>query len=135
MLVRVLAVAQVLGQGAGEGELGREALQRRAAPEPGRDLRVVRRAVRKGLGGQAPPQVDRDRVGAERGEDLAVSLRPDHHYHVRVVLCRCPQHGRTADVDLLHNLLEPGVGPCGGLREGVEVDTEQVDGAEAVFAQ
>ena len=49
-----------------------------------------------------------------------------------VLGCRT-QHGRTANVDVLDALDQAAIGLCGDRLEGVQVDHQQVDGADAVF--
>jgi len=46
-----------------------------------------------------------------------------------------PQHRRPADVDLLDCLVEGRAGSGNGLTEGIEVDDDQVDRADAVLGE
>jgi hypothetical protein len=72
-------------------------------------------------------------LGLQFGQHLRVVHGVDHHRHVLPVLGRGAQHGRAADVDVLDGVFQRAVGLGGGLREGVQVDHQQVDGADAVF--
>ena len=101
--MRVLAVAQALGESPAERPEGRRRLAD-GVGEPVGDRRVVGRRAGEGLLGQAPAQGRGHRapVGVEVGEHRPVIARIDHDRHVGVVLRGRPDHGRAADVDLLH---------------------------------
>ena len=131
-LVGVLAVAERLGEGAGEGAAAGRRLAE-GAGEPGRDRRVVGGGA--AVGRQRPSLAEGEAggavVGVELGEEGGVVLDVGDGGHPGVVLGRGAQHRRAADVDVL----DAGgvVGPGGDRRlEGVEVDDEKVERLDAV---
>ena len=67
-------------------------------------------------------------------EDAAVILRVHDHRDRRMILRGGAHHGRAADVDVVHGLVVGAVGARHGFGKGVEIDREQVDGLDAVFA-
>ena len=126
-LVRVLAVPEVMDpvQGQMQGRLEQVVgmIRRWVLIEPGHDGRVVGRCVGEGRSGQPPSGgVGQGADGPDLVENRPVVGRIDDHAHVSVVLGRCPDHGRTADV----NQLDPGV-----RRERVEIPNHQIDGHDA----
>ena len=64
--------------------------------------------------------------------ERAVVSRIDDHRDAGVVLGRTPDHGRPADVDVLHALRETRT-PIEGRLERVEVDHQEVDGRDPVL--
>ena len=90
----------------------------------------------EGLAGQATPQ--RLRHAPVRREGLAeglVVLGVDHHREPLPVLGRRPDHGRAADVDVLHRVLVGAVGLLDHPAEGIEVHDHEVDGRDVVLPQ
>jgi hypothetical protein len=69
------------------------------------------------------------------GQHLLVVDGVDDHGHVLPVLGSGAQHGGAADVDVLDGVFQRAVGLGGGLGEGVQVDDQQVDGADAVLLE
>ena len=130
-LVRVLAVAQGLAQGAGQaGAAGRLVRPpwRTTSRWPGRTAPCGRRRCPPGRRRNAsvvPPC--RDGVQHAR-----VVLRVRHDRDVGVVLRRRPDHGGAADVDVLDDGRVVRAGRQRRL-EGVEVDHQQVDRRDAVL--
>ena len=146
-LVRVLAVAQVLGLLELEGErrrrlelLGSGRSGNRAALElrhhPVGDRRVICRGGGVDLRLQGAAQTERGGavVGAHLGEDGLVVGGVTHHGHRIGVLGGGAQHGGAADVDVLDGVDEGDVGLGHGLLELVEVHHDHVDHADAVLS-
>ena len=134
-LVRVLAVAQVGLLLDHHRQAGRED-GARGGVQVARDLRVVGRRQREGLGRQL---LARLRAHAAQRLDVAqdrcVLGRAGDRRHAGEVLRRRPQQRHAADVDLLQRLVEAGVRLAHRLREGVEVDDHEVDLLDAVLGQ
>ena len=135
LLVRVLAVAQGLGEGSHHGEHGCGMVRgRELAGQVGGDGGVVGGRAREDLGGEATAQPEgRAAVPSHLGGHLRVVRGIHHHRHGFVVLGGRPQHGGAANVDVLDGVVErdPGAGDRG--LEGVEVDDDEVDGSDAVL--
>ena len=131
-LVRVLAIAQLLGEPAGDRTPARCALAQ-GLGEPVADRRIVGGRARVGLGRQrlAQRQTRGAAVLGHLGQDRRIVLRIDHDRHGSVVLGGGPDHRRPADVDVLDAL---GIGRAlrHGRLEGVEIDHEQIDGRNPV---
>ena len=124
VLVRVLAVAQVLELGDLHRQLRREGL---LALEPLRDLRVVGSGVGERLRGEGRAGAQRRAaVLGELVEQGVVVARGGDDRDGGVVLGRRADHGRATDVDHLHDL---GVIRAGrhGVGERVEVADDEVD--------
>ncbi|MPL60780.1 hypothetical protein SDC9_06342 [bioreactor metagenome] len=127
LLVRVLAIAQGLGEGAGEGAPARRVLVDRAR-HPGADRRVIGRGA--GIGDLREVLAEFVAGGAVLGVELLqhrlVILHVDHGRDEGMVLRGGADHCRPADVDVLDAGLV--IGALGdGFLERVEVDDEQVD--------
>jgi hypothetical protein len=144
-LVRVLAVAQRLDFGGIDGDLARQAgwlfAGRRGhggmaehLDEMRGDHRVVGRGAGKDAHGQGPPQFE---GGVALGLHLVGDFRVIAGIHDDgdglVVLGGAAEHGGAADVNVLDRLLEGDVGPGDGLLEGIEIDDDEIDGADAVL--
>jgi hypothetical protein len=126
-LVRVLAIAQRLGELARKAAVARGGLPDLSG-EPGAYGRVIGRGL--GIGGQrqllAVGHCRGAIVGLQLGKQAVIVQRIGHHRDKPMVLRRRADHRRAADVDVLdagrmvsalrHRLLE-----------GVEVDDQQVD--------
>ena len=85
------------------------------------------------LAHQREPKVERRTAGAiQLFDDPRVILGVDDHEHVAEVLGGGPDEAGTADVDLLDQVVEGGIGIGGGLGERVEIDDHQVDRADAL---
>ena len=84
--------------------------------------------------GEAPLRIEREFAArrAQLFEDGGVILRRGDHGDVLVVLGGGAQHGGSADIDVLDELLEVGAGLGGDFLETVEVDHHHVDGDDAV---
>src|SRR5690606_35519426 len=92
------------------------------------------------LGGEFEPQaVCRGAVCVHLGEYARVIRRVDDHGHATclstVVLRRCAQHGRPADIDVLDGVGEAAIRLCDGFAEGVKVDHQQIDAVDALLIQ
>ena len=132
LLVRVLAVAELLAQHRGNGHAPGEGLAQLAA-EPAADGGVIGGGARVGLGGQPLAQLCRGgaAVGLHVLDHRAVVGGLYHHGDEGVVLGGGAHERRAADVDVLD---------AGGeiaprrhrLLEGIKVDGEEVDGTDAV---
>jgi hypothetical protein len=139
LLVRVLAVPEVLQLLAGERDARREerlaGLRPPLAVEPLRDRRVVARRVCERLRRQLAQQVDRQRaaVVAQRAQHRAVVTGVADHGDALVVLGGTAQHRRTADVDVLDDVGARRTGLPHRLAEAVEVDAQHVDRVDAVL--
>ena len=131
-LVRVLAVAQGLGEAAGDGFADRGRILDPVG-EPGGDCGVIGGGAGKGAGGQLLAQGQRGRaVGLERVNHLIHGVPIDADGDVAVVLGRRADHGRAADVDVLDTGLEARARFNSGF-EGVEIDPGDIDRADAVL--
>src|SRR5207248_7601520 len=74
------------------------------------------------------PELERWPAGPlELSKNLVVSLRRDDHQNVVKVFRRGAHHARSADVDLLDELVETDAGPGGGLFERVQIDCDDLD--------
>ena len=132
-LVRVLAVDEVghLDEARGVG-----LRERVDVAEPARDRRLVGRRGREGLRSEHAAGLAGDTARlAQLGEDRAVALGLAHGRDVREVLGRRAQHRRAADVDHLDRVLLLDAAPRDDLREGVEVDADEVERADAVLVE
>ena len=131
--MRVLAVAQAHERGRGRrdraGRAGGVHLF-----EAGADGGVVIRGGAKDFPGQPPLGFEREfaAAGAQFLEDGGVVVGRSDDGDVLVVLGRGADHGGTADVDVLDQFLEVGVGLRRNLFEAVQVDHHHVDGDDAV---
>mmetsp|Transcript_1941 Transcript_1941/g.3328 ORF Transcript_1941/g.3328 Transcript_1941/m.3328 type:complete len:578 (-) Transcript_1941:183-1916(-) len=138
-LVGVLTVPAHAAEGHGDRHLrGKLALAHApSVPEPLRHLAVVGCGVLVSLPGKALAQLGHVSIGhlaPQHLQDEGVVQGVHHHQHILVVLCRRPQHGGPADVDLLDAVLEGGAA-VDGLLEGVEVAHHDVDGPDLVLLQ
>ncbi|GJD73998.1 hypothetical protein CFIICLFH_2231 [Methylobacterium goesingense] len=135
-LVGVLSVAERLGEAAAEGPEGWRRVRLDLAREPIRDGGIVGGRSRIGLLGEAAPGAlaQRPALGFEFGEHGGVVAHIDHDRHVGVIFRGGADHCRTADIDVLDAIVV-----AGSLRhrllEGIEVDQQQVDRADAVGSQ
>jgi hypothetical protein len=71
----------------------------------------------------------------QRLHDRLVVGGIDHDEHVVEVLCCRADQARTTDVDLLHQVVEADLGPCGSLGKWIQIDDHEVDGQDAVAGQ
>ena len=69
----------------------------------------------------------------ELAEHLRVVGRIDDHGHRFMILGRGAHHRRAADVDVLDGIRVGAVGFGDGLREGIEIHHQQVDGRDVVL--
>ncbi len=135
LLVRVLAVAERARQRPGDhqrlGKVGQRRLRRRHPPEVRGDRPVVGGGVGERLPGQPEPGRRRDlTLGVDLGQHRRVVGRIDDHRHPLVVLGRGADHRRTADVDVLDDLVERRAARD-RLAERIEVHDDQIDRVEA----
>ena len=72
-------------------------------------------------------------VGIQLLDDAGVLRRIGRHRDAREILRRRAQHRRTADVDVLDDLVHRGVGSGRHLLERIQVEHQQVDRRDAVF--
>ncbi len=133
LLVGVLAVPEVLDLLGRYGERVREAV-----PEPLEHLRgdhvVVVGGEDERLGHQLLVGLLRECAGSLQLLDDAVVLTGfGDHGHVLVVLGRRPDHARTADVDVLDDLVEGHTLFQNGLFERIQVDDHHVDGFDPLL--
>ena len=99
------------------------------------DRCVVGRGARENLGRELAPLLQ-GRMARRfdlLGYHCIVSGVHDHR-DALVILGRAPQHGRTADVNVLDRLRQADIGPRNGLFEGIQVHYHQVDRLDAVRA-
>ena len=135
LLVRVLAVAQILHLLELQGEHGREMERaRRALPlEVAGDHAVVPRGVLKDLARQVAPHRRWHLAPTQRVQHGPVVGRIDHHRHVGVVLGGRAQHRRPPDIDILDRLVEGAARFADRRFEGIEVDHHHVDGRNSLL--
>ena len=131
--MRVLAIAQLGHAATVDAEHIGEQLLLVGKGEPLADHAVVSRGRAERLGGHALAEGEGRRtvVRAQFGQQVAVIGRIGHYGHVGVVLRRRPDHARTADVDVLDDLVACRAAGHGFL-ERVEVDHDQVDRTDLV---
>src|SRR5204863_6786067 len=102
--------------------------ERLALGEPAGDRSLVRGGGGERLRGELAPRPEREAaVTPQLVEDEAVALRPAYRRAVGEVLRGAAQHRRPADVDHLDRLLLGHTPLRGDVREGVEVDADQVE--------
>ncbi len=131
-LVRVLAIAQRLGEASAEGaEVGRGIVEH--GREPVGDRRVIGRGASISLGGEAFPQRQRRRaaMSCKLGGDGRIVGGLDDDRDVGMVLRRGADHRRAADVDVLDAVVIA-CAPRDRVLERVEVDDEEIDRGDAV---
>ena len=133
VLMRVLAIPQGLFLVEGQEELLRQA---GLGTHIGRDGHIVFGRVGIGLGGKGQAGF----AGGVAGrfnflKHSGIVGRIHDHGHALPVLGGAAQHGRTADVDVLHGIFHGHIGFGDGLAEGIQVHTNQVDFLDAVFLQ
>ncbi len=135
LLMRVLAVAQILHLLELQGEHGREVeLARRALPlKVAGDHTVVPRGMLKDLARQITPHRRGHFAPAQRVQHGPVVGRIDHHRHVGMVLGGRPQHRRPPDVNVLDRLVEGAARFADRRFEGIEVDHHHVDGRDSLL--
>jgi hypothetical protein len=143
VLVRILSVAQALDEGVGDAEGLREVVVeaerltghgRLHALESIGNGGVVDAGGGEGLLGEAPAGLAADEAAVEVqlvGQGAVFVGRGDDG-DVFEVLGGGADEGGTADVDVLDDLGEAGIGIGGGLLKGIEVDDDHVDGLDAV---
>jgi hypothetical protein len=131
-LMRVFAVTHRRGQLAAEGAPARR-LDAKLRRHPVGDRRVVGGGAGEGLLRQPAPQRLRDLAGVllNVGQHGRIVRGVDDDRHIAMVLGGGADHRRAADVDVFDAV---GVALSGGHRllEGVEIDHQQVDRADAV---
>ena len=104
--------------------------------EPARDRRLVGGGHREGLGRERPARLERDLARLPQlGQDRPVALGPADRRDVREVLRGRAQHRRAADVDHLDGVLLLHAVPRDDLREGIEVDADEVERLDAVLVE
>jgi hypothetical protein len=91
--------------------------------------------VREGFGREPPSGLELDAAGTQLCEDLLVAGGLAHGDDVDEVLRSRPQERRPADVDHLDRVLLADVPARGHALEGVEVDADEIEGADLVLAQ
>ncbi len=101
-----------------------------SAGEPGRDGRVVSGGSRVRLCRQPPALFQAEPSGCQCSEHLRVARRACDDGHCRVVLRRCPDHRRPADVDLLDGLRRARSAGH-GLLERVQARDQQLERLDA----
>ena len=132
-LVRVLAVRKLALALERDDQLGREGL---AVAEPGGDRSLVRGRVREGLGGELASRLGVDLAGRlDLEEERVVAVDRADRRDVLEVLRRGAEHRRAADVDHLDGLLLAHVLPARDLREGIEVDADEVERLDSVLLE
>ena len=149
-LVRVLAVPQCLDLLERDGQRRRiwilrprqaglvwEVDARRVHPtrKVGGDPRVVRRGMPKRLDRERRPKPQRDLTPSERREDRRISVRRRDDRDIGVILGRGADHRRTADVDLLDELVERDARTLRGRRKRIEVHHHELERADRRGAQ
>ena len=136
-LMRILAVAQKLlacvgkVQARGEGFTG---FTLRACAKPAGDAAVVAGRMRIGLGRESTPHLDAGAAMRQGIEHFGIVGRIADDDHVFVVLGRRAQHGRATDIDVLDGGGQRAIRACGDGIEGIQVDHQQVDRADAMLA-
>src|SRR5438132_552092 len=131
LLVRVLAIAQVADLAERERQLVGE-LHPGLAREARCDRRVVRRRMAEGLGGEHATGLERDVAPQlQLVEHRGVTLRPRDDDNVLVVLRRGAEDRGAADVDLVEQHAAA-LSRGRVLREGIEVDGDEVDRLDAL---
>src|SRR5882672_4933662 len=97
------------------------------------DGRIIRRGARKHFSCEPLPEFE---GGVPRFfnllRDNAVILWIYNHRDALMVFRRAPQHGRTADINVLNGFGERDVGPGDGLLEWIKIYDHQVDGLNAM---
>ena len=128
----VLAIPQGLGQPAREGAALRGGLAQFPG-EPGGDGCVIGRRAGIGPARQGPAQGQaRGPLHLQFRQHCLQVLQLGTDRDIGMVLGRRADHGRSADIDVLDGV--GGVRPAGNsLLEGVEVDVDEVDSANAVL--
>ena len=132
----ILAIAQVLhlvplaAQGARKGRAFTRPLD---GAEIAGDGAVVARRVCEGLGRELKPALGGDdTVLLQRLHESLVVCGVYQHAHALMVLGPGADHGGPADVDVLDGVVQRAARLRNRAFEGVEVDDEKVDGADAV---
>ncbi len=98
------------------------------------DRGVVRPSVGERLAHQAVAEIEaRRRVQLAQQPRVVAGIHDDEH--VAEILRRRPHHARTADVDLLHEIVERHTRRPRRLLERIQVDDDDVDEADAVRAR
>ena len=136
-LVRVLAIAERLGQRSGDRLAARSRIPD-LPREPARDGRIIGRRPREGPRRQPLAQLQGGRaIGLQGVQHLIDRVLVDADRDIAVVLCARPDHGRAADVDVLDRRLEAaGLSWLLGshrLLKRIEVDPGDIDRADAVL--
>ena len=133
-LMCVLAVAQRLPEPAAEGSpLGRFGLE--FCREPVADRRVIRGRARERLGREFFAKRQRRCAVVRRNfrKQTVVVLGLDDDRDALMVLCRCADHRRPADVDVLDALFVAGSLQNRRL-EGIEIYDQQIDRRNRMLA-
>ncbi|MCY1535287.1 hypothetical protein D9M68_706840 [compost metagenome] len=130
--MRVFAIAHHFAQFAGKAAIGNFGIVDRFG-EPARNGAVIGGGAGIGFCGQLLAQLVGNAAIADGFEDRRIIGGVDDDGHKGVVLgCRA-HHGGAANVDILDDLV---IGRAGGdgLFEGVEIDGDEIDGADLVFS-
>ena len=135
-LMRVLAVAKTADQRQREFVV-RAGFRPRVASEIRGDGGIVGGGGLEDFQCQLLAQLERRvAVVAAHGREHAVVIGGvGHDRHEAVVLRRAAQHRRAADVDVFNRFLQRHVRFGDGFAERIQVDHEQVDGLNIVFAR
>ena len=131
-LVRVLTVAQRLGQRSAERAIPRRPLEGDIGEVIG-DEGIVGGRTGKGLLGQGAPKHESGApiVAIHFGPEGVVIGDVHHHGHIAMVLGRAPDHGGSADVDILDAVFRRPAARHRGL-ERVEVHHQEIDRQDIV---
>jgi hypothetical protein len=71
-------------------------------------------------------------MGFEFSEYATVVAGRHHDGDVAVILCGGTNHGRSADINILHRVFQRAVGTCDGGLEGIQIHHDQIDGRDFV---
>ena len=66
--------------------------------------------------------------------DFSIVSRVDDHCDAVMILRGAAKHGRAADIDVFDGVVQGDVGFGDGLFERIQIDDDEIDGLDAVFA-